>query len=260
MRYIKYYISTFTLILAIKVCFLGEYYPTIFFIGFSLFIILGDILLKKDIKENSYSYTYFLNFPMYINLPLLMIIVLISIFVLGDHKTNLFSDAMLYYLNLDLLYSRESLNLLDSISLIILISLFIGIMGTVPGHELIHRKKNKFDMLIGNWLLAFSWDCAFALEHVYGHHKNVGLENDPATAKRGENIYGFIMRAIFKEHIDAWIIESKQSKKKDRWFFRLDNTMIIGYLRSICITCLSFWIGGFYGMIFYLLLYVFYFL
>ena len=79
MRYIKYYISTFTLILAIKVCFLGEYYPTIFFIGFSLFIILGDILLKKDIKENSYSYTYFLNFPMYINLPLLMIIVLISI-------------------------------------------------------------------------------------------------------------------------------------------------------------------------------------
>ena len=46
-------------------------------------------------------------------------------------------------------------------------------MGTVPGHELVHRKKKKFDMEMGNWLLAFSWDCAFAVEHVYGHHKNV---------------------------------------------------------------------------------------
>ncbi|GIS78016.1 MAG: hypothetical protein CM1200mP13_13750 [Candidatus Pelagibacterales bacterium] len=27
--------------------------------------------------------------------------------------------------------------------------LFIGTMGTVPGHELVHRKKDKFDMFIG---------------------------------------------------------------------------------------------------------------
>ena len=91
------------------------------------------------------------------------------------------------------------MNVADSISLVALTGLFIGIMGTVPGHELVHRKKNKFDMFMGNWLLAFSWDCAFAIEHVYGHHKNVGLGHDPATAKRGENIYLFILRAIIKE-------------------------------------------------------------
>ena len=44
-------------------------------------------------------------------------------------------------------------------------------------------------MFVGNWLLAFSWDCTFAIEHVYGHHKNVGFPEDPATGKRGENIY-----------------------------------------------------------------------
>ena len=50
------------------------------------------------------------------------------------------------------------------------------------------------------------------MEHVYGHHKNVGLESDPATAKRGENIYAFIIRAIIKEQKDAWLIELDQLK------------------------------------------------
>ena len=26
-------------------------------------------------------------------------------------------------------------------------------------------------------------DCNFAIEHVYGHHKNVCLDEDPASAK-----------------------------------------------------------------------------
>ena len=254
MKYLKYYISTITLILAIKTCFLGEYYPTVFFIGFSLLIILGDIFLRKDIKERTYTYIYLLNLPMYINLPLLAMIVFLSIFVLSDFQNDAFSRIILSYFSIDLIQSRQSINLLDSISLIILISLFIGIMGTVPGHELVHRKKNKFDMFIGNWLLAFSWDCAFALEHVYGHHKYVGLGRDPATAKRGENIYLFILRAIFKEHRDAWSIELEQSKRRGKSIIRISNKMIIGYLRSLCITYCSFWIGGLYGMIFYLLL------
>ena len=54
-------------------------------------------------------------------------------------------------------------------------------------------------MFVGKWLLAFSWDCTFAIEHVYGHHKDVCLDEDPASAKRGENIYLFILRSTFKE-------------------------------------------------------------
>ena len=90
-------------------------------------------------------------------------------------------------------------------------------IGTVPGHELTHRKKDRFDTFFGNWLLSFSWDCAFALEHVYGHHKNVGLKIDPATAQRGENIYIFILKAIVNEQKDAWKIVKKQLKKSRRF-------------------------------------------
>ena len=55
-KYLKYFISTLLLILAIYICPIGIYYPTYFFIGFSLTIILGDIFLKKDITIEKYKY------------------------------------------------------------------------------------------------------------------------------------------------------------------------------------------------------------
>ena len=122
------------------------------------------------------------------------------------------NNPLFSYLNINFNKIGQLYNLFDKVSLVAISSLFIGIMGTVPGHELVHRKKNKFDMFMGNWLLSLSWDCAFALEHVYGHHKNVGLQTDPATAKRGENIYAFILKAIKNEQIGAWNIERARLK------------------------------------------------
>ena len=253
MKYLKYYISTLTLVVAIYVCTLGTNFPTIFFICFSMFIILGDILLSQDDIERTYKNTFLLNLPMYINLPLLLLFLFIVVFILGENSSNAFSSFLLTHLNIDIVYSRESINTLDSISLVALSGLFIGIMGTVSGHELVHRKKDKFDLFMGNWLLAMSWDCAFAVEHVYGHHKNVGLDIDPATAKRGENIYAFIIRAIVKEQKDAWLIELDQLKRRDMSVLSLNNRMIFGYLRSIIITAISFLVGGIGGMLIFLL-------
>jgi alkane 1-monooxygenase len=108
-------------------------------------------------------------------------------------------------------------------------------------------------MFLGNWLLAFSWDCAFALEHVYGHHKNVCLPNDPATAKRGQNIYTFIIPAIITEQKDAWKIEFDHLKRRGNNPYGIHNKMVIGYLRSLSITISAYFIGGVVGMLFYLL-------
>ena len=253
MKYLKYYISPLTIITAIYTCSIGAYYSTLFFIGFSLFIILGDMILKKDASEETYSYVFLLDVPMYINLPLLMLLVLFTVFALSSDPSDLFQSIFMNYLNIDLFNMRQSMNVADSISLVALTGLFIGIMGTVAGHELVHRKKNKFDMFMGNWLLAFSWDCAFAIEHVYGHHKNVGLGHDPATAKRGENIYLFILRAIIKEQKDAWSIELNQAKRREQSFISIRNRMIIGYFRSLFITFIAYLIGGISGTLIFLL-------
>ena len=253
MKYLKYYISPITIILAIYTCSSGAYHSTLFFIGFSLFIILGDIFVREDANEDQYSHAYLLDLPMYINFPLLMILVAITVFVLSNDPSIAFADILKNYLNIDLVNMRQSMTLSDSIFLTALTGLFIGIMGTVPGHELVHRKKSKFDMFMGNWLLAFSWDCAFAVEHVYGHHKHVGLPSDPATAKRGENIYLFILRAIIKEQKDAWNIELTQARRREQPLFSIHNRMLIGYLKSLSITCIAYLIGGFSGLLIFLL-------
>ena len=253
MKYLKYYTSTLTLIASFLICFLGEFYPTAFFVGFSLFIILGDVIIKEDVEIKKFSHVFLLNFPMYLNLFILFFIVLCSVFVLSNAGENIFSNNILNYFYVDLVYASQTINTIDAICLTVLMGLFIGIMGTVPGHELVHRKKKKFDMLIGNWLLAFSWDCAFAVEHVYGHHKNVGLSIDPATAKRGENIYAFIIRAMINEHRDAWRIEIKQCKKKKKSYIGIHNRLLMGYLKSLFITIISYFIAGFSGLLVFLL-------
>lgn len=51
-------------------------------------------------------------------------------------------------------------------------------------HELIH-KDNKFDKLVGTLTLWRNMYLHFAIEHVFGHHKNVCTPMDPATSKRG---------------------------------------------------------------------------
>ncbi len=203
-KYLRYYISTLTLIIGMYLCLLVQNGPSILFVGFSLLIILGDILISEEDSEFEYSYPFLLNLPMYINLPLLVLFLSMTISLLSKSPSQ--NNLVFGYLNINFNETKQLYNLFDKVSLVAISSLFIGIMGTVPGHELVHRKKNKFDMFMGNWLLSLSWDCAFALEHVYGHHKNVGLQTDPATAKRGENIYAFILRAIVKEQKDAWKI------------------------------------------------------
>ena len=251
LKYLRYYISTLTLIMGIYLCLGIQNGPTILFLGFSLLIIVGDILLKDEDSRFNYSFPFFLNLPMYINLPLLILFLLVAITLLS--QSAICDGIILNYLNINLNLVRENLHAIDKISLVAISSLFIGVMGTVPGHELVHRKTKKFDMFIGNWLLSLSWDCAFAIEHVYGHHKNVGLSIDPATAKRGENIYSFIMRAIINEQKDAWKIFLNQNKKGKKSLLSLENKMIAGYLRSLFITLFAYIIGGAEGMIIFLL-------
>ena len=251
MKYLRYYISTLTLIMGLFLCLGVQNGPTILFIGFSLLIIVGDILLKEEDSRLNYSFPFFLNLPMYINLPLLILFLLVTITLFS--QSALSDSIILNYLNINLNSVRENLHVIDKISLVAISSLFIGVMGTVPGHELVHRKAKKFDMFIGNWLLSLSWDCAFAIEHVYGHHKNVGLSIDPATAKRGENIYKFIIRAIVNEQKDAWKIFLSQNKKSKGSLLSFENKMITGYFRSLFITFIAYIIGGAKGMIIFLL-------
>ena len=202
-------------------------------IGFSIFIIVGDIIFPKDNEIQLISFPNILNLSIYINLLTLFILVSLVVSIFSNNLSQLYFNIFNSLVYIDFIQIKNSFNIIDKISIIVQTTLSIGMLGIVTGHELTHRKNNEFDMFVGNWLLAFSWDCTFAIEHVYGHHKNVCLPEDPATGKRGENIYLFILKAIVKEQVGGWKIEINRFKRKGINSFSFHNRMIIGYLRSM---------------------------
>ena len=253
LKYFKHFLPCLSAILYLAAISMGEYYPVIFLIGFSLFLVIGDYILPRDKNIQQFSYPSILDSSMYINLPVLSIVVILTISILSNTLSQWHINILDLYYSTDFISLKNSFNLIDKIALIIQTTLFIGILGIVPGHELTHRTKNKFDMFVGNWLLAFSWDCTFAIEHVYGHHRNACLPDDPASAKRGENIYSFIAKAIYTEHVDGWKIENNRLKTNGLNPFSINNRMFVGYCRSSLITILAFLIGGWSGILYFLI-------
>tara|TARA_B100000073_G_scaffold64486_1_gene47673 strand:+ start:151 stop:1278 length:1128 start_codon:yes stop_codon:yes gene_type:complete len=253
LKYIKYFSPALIAVLLILTYLQGSVYPTIFLLVFSFIIIIGD-LFSKDIHIEKFSYPGILNFAIYINLPILFILVFFIISIFSNSLPSWYIYGFDNFLNINFINLKESYTIVDKISIIINIPIIMGSLGIVAGHELTHRKKDKIDMFIGNWLLSFSWDCNFAVEHVYGHHKNVCLPEDPASAKRGENIYLFIFKAIINEQISGWRIESKRLRRKKNTFISIHNKMFIGYIRSAFITISAYIFAGTSGMLIFLLL------
>ena len=75
------------------------------------------------------------------------------------------------------------------------VGLYTGGIGITVAHELCH-KKDLLPRLTADLLLASVWYQHFAVEHVRGHHLQVSTPADPASARRGENVYAFLLRSI----------------------------------------------------------------
>ena len=254
LKYIKYYFPILSSLLAIFVFSQGAYYPTIYAIFFSLIFIFGDWFARKDKELQSFSFPFILDLSIYIALPVLFITIFFTVSVFSSNIPSWYLTGFKNIFNVDFMQLKQSFNIVDKISIIYMAFVGGGAMGITGGHEMAHRKKNKFDLFVGNWLLAFSFDCNFAIEHVYGHHKNVCLPEDPASAKRGENIYTFIIKGIINEHISGWKLESKRLKIKKISFFTFKNRIFKGYLRSILIALTILEFFGLSGMLTFFLI------
>lgn len=100
----------------------------------------------------------------------------------------------------------------DLLMISITIGLYTGGLGITVGHELCH-KKEKLPRIIGDLLLASVCYQHFAVEHVKGHHLNVSTPEDPASARKNENVYTFLLRTISGSFIHALKIDSKEVLK-----------------------------------------------
>jgi len=111
--------------------------------------------------------------------------------------------------------TSDSLNTLYAVS--IGAGAISGMFGIPVAHELMHRERRFERVLAALQMTLFSYT-HFCIEHVEGHHHNVGLRRDPATARYGETLYAFLPRSVFGGFVSAW---------------RLDRNRVLRYLLGI---------------------------
>ena len=178
-KYLKFSLAPITLIISIYYAYIGGEYIWYFFLIFTALIMFGDILFGSDVSVEEYQYPFFLNLMLYLTLPLLIALLAVSIYVIDNQS------------------------MVPFIGYCATVGFMLGSFGVNVGHELTHRKNKKLDIFIGNWIQALCLDNVFAIEHVYGHHKDVALLKDGASARRGEGIYSFMFRSTYSEYKHA---------------------------------------------------------
>ena len=254
MKYLRYYITPILAPTVIIGIFLGGHWMWLGLVVLFIVVIGGDAVLGEDTSQPQYSHPWLVELPLHLALPIIILMLLTFAWSSGSAGEDFLGISKLLsrFFTYDFLAARDTNIWSDYIGAVLGVGFMVAGYGTNVGHELTHRIKDKIAMLEGRWLLSASCNADFAIEHVYGHHVTVGSDEDPATARKGENVYIFAVRSTIFGHISAWKHELKRLRKKEFSPFSIRNRMITGYIMSI-LWCVVFYIaGGTFGLILFL--------
>lgn len=223
--------------------------------GFLIMLVVltfGDYLSGEDITIPRYKYQGLLTAPLWMALPAISLLVFCAVWVFSPGDPMQFGAWLSGLTGFDLLAAKANTVGGHAVSAFCLTGLMIGFIGTIPAHELTHRTWDPRSMFIGRWLLAFSFDTGFSIEHVYGHHRYVSSAYDPATAPRGRNVYYHIIISTIKGNIGAWKIEVERLKRKKLPIFSYHNVYLRGQVMSLLLVVASYLMGGFTGTLYFI--------
>lgn len=127
---------------------------------------------------------------------------------------------------LGIAWSQEETPVVVRVGWVLSVILCTGGVGITVAHELIHRRSST-ERWIGKWILMTVLYMHFAIEHVRGHHALVGTSDDPATARKGMNVYRFIVTTVPAQWISAWKLETLKLHKHRRGAFHYRNEMLL---------------------------------
>ncbi|HIA36491.1 MAG TPA: alkane 1-monooxygenase [Flavobacteriales bacterium] len=254
MKYLKYFITPALAPVVMVGILLGGHWMWLGLIVLFAIVIGGDILLGDDVSRSEYSHPWLIELPLHLALPFVISMLMSLSWASGNGMQDFLGIGQLLggVFSYDFLAARNASIWSDYLGAVLGAGFMVAGYATNVGHELIHRVKDRIAMLAGRWLLSTSCNADFAIEHVYGHHVNVCTDDDPATAKRGENVYSFFIRSAVYGHLSAWKYEIKRLRKKGHSLYSIHNRMITGYLMS-AFWCLLFFIpGGVFGLVLFL--------
>lgn len=193
-----------------------------------LFLPVVELLLPENdrnleaIEEELAKKDKVYDWLLYFNLPIVYLILFYFLFRVSDHTLLWWEQA----------------------GMITAMGLCCGIIGINVGHELGHRVHSA-ERFIAKLLLMSSLYMHFYIEHNLGHHKRVGTEQDPSSAKYNEPVYQFYLRTLLFSFLSAWEIQMRMLEKQGARFISLQNQMLI-FMIVEAVIIIS--ISAFFGM------------
>ncbi|WP_394826131.1 fatty acid desaturase [Pendulispora albinea] len=125
----------------------------------------------------------------------------------------------------------------------------------VVAHEMMHR-SSTFWRACSRTLLVMTGDAQFQEAHLYGHHSAVGTLADPATARRGEGFYRFLLRSTVGQWKEAYAFEQTRLRKEHGIAKWVKNRVLRGNAASLLLLGAVTWSCGLLGMTGYVIVMV----
>ncbi len=165
---------------------------------------------------------------------------------------SVFFDILLY-LNVPILFTllwyyfatvqRGDLSTFELIAMTLNTGLIVGTVGINVAHELGHR-ATWYEQLMSKILLMTALYMHFNIEHNRGHHKNVATDEDPSSARKGENLYVFWFRSVIQSYIHAWKLEASRLRKLGKNAMSIHNEMLRFQLVQAAYLFIVGWLFG----------------
>lgn len=154
------------------------------------------------------------------------------------------------FLGLGLWMALKSKSTLEFVGLVLSFGTIMGVLGINTAHELVHR-SNRWLRILGRGILILVNFTHWEIEHVYGHHKNVGTPQDPATARKNEWIYFYYVRSYFGGLINSFLSEHRRLHKKDPSSVWSNRVAWLGLLQT-AVSISIYFIYGLPGFLFWI--------
>lgn len=249
--YLRYFSITIVLLAAAVPLLAGTAWTWLSF-AIAVFIATGgDAILGNDTDRVRARHPWIFNLQLYGALPLLWLFSAVFAWYLGDGDFLGMGAAVHAWTGYDMFAARAASEWWHLIGGGLAVGLMFGAVGTVIGHELTHRTWSKPAMITGRWLLALTADASFAIEHVYGHHVNVATKADPATARRGENAWWFVLRSTVQSYLHAWKLERERLERLGHSVWSWRNRMHRGNLMTLAYASAFYAAAGWVGVAVY---------
>jgi alkane 1-monooxygenase len=118
-----------------------------------------------------------------------------------------------------------AVTLVEAIGLTVSVGMTAGIFGILAAHEMVHRDV-RWERGIGVAFLAGVGYMHFRIAHLQGHHRRGATFEDPASARKGESAYGFILRSSTGQFREAWAFEAARLRRRGRRVWGPSNRML----------------------------------